>query len=334
MIWAQFVVCTALLVVAAGMLSRYGDVLAEKTGLGRTWMGAVVLAGATSLPELVSGTSAVAWLDAPNLAVGAIFGSCLFNLALIAIMDLAYQPGLILVNVQEGHILSAGLGILLTGVASASILLGPTFNRPAISGVGVTSLIIIVLYLAAMRLIFFFEKRRQVEFQAERAEKLEYAHIPAARAYLMFGLGVLGVLVLGVWLSSIADQIAETTGLASSFVGNLFLATSTSLPEVVVSLAAVRLGALDLAVGNVLGSNLFNIAIIVGYDVAYRSGSLWANLQPVHAFAGLMVVAMSSVVIVSLIYRTSPKTPYRFNWDGVALLVMYGFAMVMLYIMA
>ena len=72
----------------------------------------------------------------------------------------------------------------------------------------------------------------------------------------------------------------------------------------------------------------------VVYDVAYRSGSLWASLPPVHAFAGLMVVAMSSVVIVSLIYRTSPKTPYRFNWDGVALLVMYGFAMVMLYIMA
>jgi cation:H+ antiporter len=68
MIWIQFVVCTALLVIAAGTLSRYGDVLAEKTGLGRTWMGAVVLAGATSLPELVSGTSAVAWLNAPNLA--------------------------------------------------------------------------------------------------------------------------------------------------------------------------------------------------------------------------------------------------------------------------
>ena len=334
MIWAQFVVCTALLVIAAGTLSRYGDALAEKTGLGRTWMGAVVLAGATSLPELVSGTSAVAWLDAPNLAVGSIFGSCLFNLALIAIMDLVYQPGLILVNVQEGHILSAGLGVLLTGVASANILLGPTFNRPAFLGVGVTSLIIVVLYLAAMRLIFFFEKRRQVEFQAERAEKLEYAHIPAARAYLMFGLGVLAVLILGVWLSSIADQIAETTGLASSFVGNLFLAASTSLPEVAVSLAAVRLGALDLAVGNVLGSNLFNIAIIPVYDLAYRSGSLWANLQPVHAFAGLMVVAMSSVAIVSLIYRTSPKTPYRFNWDGVALLIMYGFAMVTLYIMA
>jgi len=79
---------------------------------------------------------------------------------------------------------------------------------------------------------------------------------------------------------------------------------------------------------------LFNIAIIAVYDVAYRSGSLWANLAPVHAFAGLMVVAMSSVVIVSLIHRTSPKMPYRFNWNGVALLVMYGFAMVMLYIMA
>ena len=99
MIWIEFAVCAALIVAAATQLSRYGDVLAEKTGLGRAWVGGILLAGVTSLPELVSGVSAVAWLNAPNLAAGSILGSCLFNLALIALMDLAYQPGSIVLSI-------------------------------------------------------------------------------------------------------------------------------------------------------------------------------------------------------------------------------------------
>lgn len=104
MIWIEFVICAALLVGAATLLARYGDVLAEKTGLGRAWVGALLLAGVTSLPELASGITAVTALNAPNLAAGAVMGSCLFNLALIAFMDLAYQPGSILAKAQEGHI--------------------------------------------------------------------------------------------------------------------------------------------------------------------------------------------------------------------------------------
>ncbi|MEK7439822.1 MAG: hypothetical protein AABZ78_03425 [Chloroflexota bacterium] len=99
MIWIEFAVCAALIVAAATQLSRYGDVLAEKTGLGRAWVGGILLAGVTSLPELVSGVSAVTWLNAPNLAAGSILGSCLFNLALIALMDLAYQPGSIVLSI-------------------------------------------------------------------------------------------------------------------------------------------------------------------------------------------------------------------------------------------
>jgi len=109
MLWLEYALCAALIVSAAIVLSRYSDVLAEKTGLGRAWIGAILLAGVTSLPELASGVSAVAWLKAPNLAAGSILGSCLFNLVLLALMDLAYQPGSILAQAQEGHLLSAAL---------------------------------------------------------------------------------------------------------------------------------------------------------------------------------------------------------------------------------
>lgn len=329
MVWLQFVLCTALLLVAAGILARYGDVLSEKSGLGRTWVGAVILAGATSLPELVSGTSAIVLLDAPNLAVGSIFGSCLLNLVLIAVMDLLYQPGRILQHVNEGHVLSGGLGICMAGTASASILLGPSHN-PSLAGIGSTSLILAVFYVLGMRIIFKFEKRRQLEHRAERAEKLLYDHIPARRAYALFAVSALAVVGLGLWLASITDGIASTTGLSRTFAGTIFLAFSTSLPEVVVSLAAVRLGAIDLAVGNVLGSNLFNIVILAHFDVISR-GNLWSALPSVHALAGMMVVIITGVVIVSLVYRASPKTPYRFSWDGGAILALYLAAVFLLF---
>lgn len=93
MIWAELLVCAALIIGAATVLSRYADSRAEKTGLGRAWTGGLPLAGVTSLPELAAGLSAVTWLDAPNLALGSVLGSCLFNRLLIARMDMAYQPG-------------------------------------------------------------------------------------------------------------------------------------------------------------------------------------------------------------------------------------------------
>ncbi|MEK7328967.1 MAG: sodium:calcium antiporter, partial [Chloroflexota bacterium] len=163
MIWAEFVVCAVLIITVSTVLSRYGDVLAEKTGLGQAWVGAILLAGVTSLPELVSGVSAVAWLGAPNLAAGSIMGSCLFNLALIAFVDLAYQPGSILAKAQEGHILSAGLGVLLLGLVGIGALLGPGLNGFGISGFSLVSLAIVILYFVGARLIARFEQRRLAE---------------------------------------------------------------------------------------------------------------------------------------------------------------------------
>src|SRR5574342_841549 len=116
MIWIQLILCATLIIMAGSLLSKYGDVVAEKTGLGRVWLGAILIAGVTSLPELASGVSAVAWLNAPNLAAGAVLGSCLFNLALIAMIDLAYQPGRVLAKAQDVHILSGGLGTLMLGL--------------------------------------------------------------------------------------------------------------------------------------------------------------------------------------------------------------------------
>jgi cation:H+ antiporter len=330
-IWVEFIICAALIILAGTLVSKYGDVIAEKTGLGRAWIGAILIAGITSLPELASGVSAVAWLKVPNLAAGAVMGSCLFNLMLIAVMDLAYQPGRVLAKAQDVHILSGGLGVLLLGLVAMEVLVGAPLNGIGLLGIGLVSVVIAILYAIGGKMIAGLEKERMGEVLAKEAKEEDYAHISKPRAFLVFTFSAVAIIILGVWLASIGDRLSTTTGLSRSFVGNLFLAVSTSLPEIAASLAAVRLGAIDLAIGNVLGSNLFNILLLSVYDLADGKANFWASLNNANGFAAVMAMMMTGVVIISLMYRASPRTPYRFSWDGVALIFMYVSSIVMLY---
>lgn len=333
MLWIEFIVCAALIFWAGSLLSKYGDVIAEKTGLGRVWLGAIIIAGVTSLPELATGISAVAWLHVPNLAAGAVLGSCLFNLALIAIMDLVYQPGRVLAKAQDVHILSGGLGVLLLGVVALGVLIGPVMNGFGDLGISILSLVIIVLYAVGGRMIAGLEKERMNEVLEQEAKENAYDAISARKSYMVFSLSAISIVVLGIWLSTIGDRLSTTTGLSVSFVGNLFLATSTSLPEIAASLAAIHLGAIDLAIGNVLGSNLFNIMLFFVYDLADGKNNFWASLTNANAFAAVMTMMMTGVVIISLMYRASPKTPYRISWDGFVLAGMYLGSIALLYLL-
>ena len=330
----ELVICGALIFWAGSLLSKYGDIIAEKTGLGRAWIGAILIAGVTSLPELASGVSAVAWLNEPNLAAGAVLGSCLFNLALIAMIDLAYQPGRVLAQAHEVHILSSGLGVLMLGIVAMGILLGPALTGIGVLGISVLSLVILVLYVVGGKMIAGLEKERMSEVLEKEAEQGNYEDISANRAYIVFILNAIAVIALGIWLASIGDRLSETTGLSRSFVGNLFLALTTSLPEIAASLAAIRLGAIDLAIGNVLGSNLFNILLFFVYDLADGGNNFWASLTNANGFAAVMTSMMTGVVVISLMYRSSPKTPHRISWDGYALTGMYLGSMILLYLIS
>ena len=128
------------------------------------------------------------------------------------------------------------------------------------------------------------EKERTGEVLEKEAVEGGYADISAQKAFLVFILSGVAVIALGIWLASIGDRLAATTGLSRSFVGNLFLALTTSLPEIAASLAAIRLGAIDLAIGNVLGSNLFNITLFFVYDLADGSANFWASLDQCECF--------------------------------------------------
>jgi cation:H+ antiporter len=103
--WLQFLVCAALIGIAGYWLARYGDVIAEKTGLGGTWIGVILVASVTSLPELATGVSSVTVVEAPDIAVGDVLGSCVFNLMLVAVLDFLYREKPLYRKASQGHIL-------------------------------------------------------------------------------------------------------------------------------------------------------------------------------------------------------------------------------------
>lgn len=329
MIWLQFA-GTALVIVLAGVrLARYGDVLGEKSGLGRSWIGVVVLAATTSLPELFTGFGATALATLPDIAVGDVLGSCMFNLLILSMMD-ALQPEPLSARAHQGHAISIGFGLLLIGVAGMGLIVGE--RVPTFGWVGVYSPALIVLYFVSMRVIFTHEQHRRARETAEVAEELQYGEITFRSAVIHYALAAVVVIAAALWLPQLGGELARRTGLGEAFVGSLFVALTTSLPEIVVSLAAVRIGSVDLGIGNVLGSNLFNLLILGLDDIFYREGPLLAAAAGSHSITLTAIVMMNSLFLIGLTYKVIKKR-FVVTWDTGAMAAVYILAVALSFLL-
>ena len=317
-VYLAFFGCAAAIFLSGMQLSKYGDAIAEKTGLGRNWVGLVLLATVTSLPELITGTSAVVLHDLPDIAVGAVLGSCMCNVLIIAVLDLMSGPKPVSNQVHDGHVLSAGFGQLVLGLACLDIVAEE--RLPTIGWIEPLSPVFILLYLLAMRLIYQKEKKRVNEFMEEIES--EYRDLSLNRAILMFVLNSIVIIIAGLFLPAIGESIAKLTGLGESFVGSVFIAISTSLPEIVVCVSAAKIGAFDMAVGNLLGSNLFNVAILSVEDALYVKGPLLEVASKTHLVGALSGLIMTSIAIIGLTYRAEKK-PTFIAWDALGIAYVY-----------
>jgi cation:H+ antiporter len=329
MIWIQFLASALAIVFAGVRLARYGDVLGEKSGLGRSWAGVVLLAVTTSLPELFTGFSATALSALPDIAVGDVLGSCMFNLLILSLMD-AVQPEPLTARAHQGHALSIGFGLLLTGVAAVGLV---ARNRlPALGWIGLYSPTLICLYFVAVRVIFRHEQNRRALETREVAEELQYGEISLRAAAIHYAAAAVVVVGAAVWLPRLGAEVARQTGLGQAFVGSLFIAVTTSLPEIVVSLTAVRIGAIDLGIANVLGSNLFNLLILGLDDVFYRHGPLMADAGASHSIAVVAIAMMNGLFLIGLTYKVMTKR-FVVAWDTGAIAAVYVVAVTLSYLL-
>jgi cation:H+ antiporter len=326
--WLGFIICTAVIVYSGTRLSKYGDIIAEKTGLGRVWIGIVLMASVTSLPELVTGISSVTYAGVPDIALGDVLGSCVFNMLIIAVLDARSRIMPISTKAHQGNILAAAFGIFLLSIVAISIFTGKYISP--LGWIAPYSLLFIVIYFVAIRLIYSYEKRRIVALMKEKAIELRYGDISTRTAIKNYSLNAGIVIIAATFLPKIGAGIAETTGLGQTFVGNIFIALSTSLPEVVVSLAALKIGAVDLAIGNLFGSNIFNIFILAIDDIFFIRGPMLSFANQNHIISALSAILMTSIIIIGLIYRAERKRIF-IAWNSIGLVIVYIVNLMVLY---
>lgn len=291
---ALFVV-SALIVIRSGItLSRTGDVIAETTGLGRLWVGTIFLAIATSLPELVTNISAVR-LDAPKLAGGNILGANMLNIVVLATLTLLFPKAMVHPLGRDQRILG-GAALLLTAAAGLFVLF-PLGIGPLSGG----SLFILAGYALAMVWVY-----RARELSSVPAEETSHS-LPLRRAWALFGLATLGILVGAPLLSYSADNLSELLGVSGTFIGVLAVALVTTMPETSVTYGSLRLGAHEMAMGNVYGSCAFNVAILGIADLFYGN-PIFASLDRSHLIASGGAVALMALGLVFLRLRAQRKT--------------------------
>jgi cation:H+ antiporter len=313
--WVALAACAALILAAGTQLSRYGDVIARHTGLGGGWIGLVLMASVTSLPELVTGISAVTIAAVPDIAVGNALGACVLNLAMVVVLDVMHRRQSIYDLVSQGHILGAAFGIVMLGVVAFDVLAASTIGM-SWGHVSTSTPLVLVLYGVAIRTIFRYERGAAVATRIAEAVAAPGPELTLRQAAGRYAAASGVVIGAALWLPFVASGLAEAAGWTESFVGTMLVALTTTLPELTVTIASVRLGALDMAIGNLVGSNLFNVAILGIEDLCYREGVLLSAAASAHALSAVAAVVMSGALIVALVARPQAQVLNLVGWTS------------------
>ncbi len=341
MVWIKFLVCIVIILFAGTKTTRYADVIAERTGLGRIWIGMLLLGIITSMPELITGLSSVTLVGndgVPDLGVGTLLGSCIFNLCIIAIIDIMNRKTPVLNFASMRHSSSAVIGITILGIIALSTGLSDSIGQLSIGWVGIPGIIIFVVYIAGAWWIFTSERNFQLSlipaFPEETGEstpdnKPVYPDIKWLWPKFIFGAIV--IIATGIWLSYVGNEIAESTGWDTSFVGSIFLAVSTSMPELVVAISAFRMGAIDLAVADIFGANMLDVTYVFILDILYTKGLITSSVSGTHTISAIIAIAMTTIILLGIRFKRNRKMFRVVSWYGILLIGLYIFGAYLLF---
>ena len=326
--WVLFFISAAIITFASMQLSKYGDAIAIRTRLGGMFIGTLLIAGATSLPELLTTINSVTQ-GLPELAAGNILGSNMFNMLILAILDLLHYKRRILRKAAMKHALSGSLAVML-------IALGVFFIMADISQkiqlgsfvVGLDSLILIVAYIFAMSLISK-QSRSPVSTQAPEAIPND---VPKLWISLVgFGLAAGALIIVTPWMVSASADIAEITGLGTTFIGSTLVAFVTSIAELVTTISAARIGADDMAIGNLFGSNMFNMLALGLTDLFFVGGAFLGIVDSSFLLIGMLGLIMTVLGLIGNLARIERRFLF-IEIDALLLILIYLGGMALLYV--
>lgn len=313
----------ALVILWAGAkLAGTADKLADATGWGEATVGAVLLGGATSLPGIVASVTAAA-TGHPTLAISNAIGGIAVQTLFLVVADM-FHPRVNLEHAAASttNLFQAALLVTLLSVPLVAATLPPEL---AIGWISPFSFVLLLGYVAGVRAAG--QIRLSPMWQPERTEETkDDTPEPPPRessGSLLRRFALLGAItgLAGYALTALAVEISQRTGLGETAVGGLITAVITSLPELVTSIAAVRRGALNLAVGGIIGGNAFDVLFLAFADVAYTDGSLYERFEPTHQLVVATSILMTAVLLMGLVTRQ--RQGARIGFEGWLVILLY-----------
>ncbi|MFP4132192.1 MAG: sodium:calcium antiporter [Thiohalospira sp.] len=303
--WLIFALAAAVIAGSGVLLSRLADLLADRTGWGEALMGGLLLAGVTSLPDFTA-TLTAAVDGYAELAMSNIMGSLAVNIVFLAVGDMVYRKA----NLEHAAASSPNLIQSAMLIALLTIpLIAMVTPEYALLGVHPATPLLLVAYLLGYRMVQSSQERpmwlprRTAQTVEDRPNPTRHSRHSLFRLWLAFIALALIISTAGWALMSAAETIVERSGLSQTAMGALFTGVFTSLPELVTTIAAIRYGALTLAVSNIVGTNTFNLLVIAAADVAYREGSIYHAITSQQLLWGLVTILMTATLLLGLLRR-------------------------------
>jgi cation:H+ antiporter len=326
---ALFAVAAAIVWYAGSKLSRYADRISDISGLGQAAIGVVLLGSITSLPEIAVAITAT--LDGePALSVADVLGSAAINLLILALADAALgRDALTSTPGSTGVMLQGLFGIVLFTIVISAAFVGDVL----VGGIGVSSWALLIGYGLALR-ILVKNRDRSAWVPKQRYHRPQTPHDPERGSGRTLAwrttAAAVAITAAGFSLARSGSALAEQTGLGASFVGGVFLALATSLPEISTVLGAVRLGRYEMAIGGIFGTNLFNVMVIVLVDALHPGDPVLASIGTFAGFGALLAMLLTAVFLIGMVERRD-RTVFRMGFDSLAALAVYVAGLFVMY---
>ncbi|MDP8212268.1 MAG: hypothetical protein P9X22_03125 [Candidatus Zapsychrus exili] len=332
-IWLQFLVSAVLIVLSGKRLTVYADKLSDKLSIGKVWIGIILLGMVTSFPEGVTSLVAVVSLNAVDLGLGNLLGSNNFNLMLIVLMDLALVGKSVtsLVKPNKSHNASSLFAIVLTLIIALDIFFGGMFSALRFGNLSLGLILVAVIYFVGIKILSSLGRKESELIKEEDDKAVQLNQDSLFKIWINIILCAAIVIIAAVLLASSADKISEVTGLGQTFVGSIFVAIVTSLPEMTVTLSALRIKSIDLALGNIFGSNMINMFSVFLCGLFYRGAApILQSVSKLNAYTAFLGIALTVVAVIGLRIRNK-KTYFRLGLDSILMIVLFIVVNVILY---
>ncbi len=287
-----YVLTAVAVVFLSNKASVYVDLIDKKTHLSGAFIGGVMLSAITSLPELFTSLSSTLGLGEAGLSMGNILGSNLFNLLILAVLIILFLKDYSKNRIAKGHFAVSVFVVLIYGAMLLNFL--NVFNFEVLT-VNLTSLVIIGLYILGIR----FLSDENTEGGEGDVEDTSGSDLTIKQIIPRFILVAIGIVSISIVITFVTDELSEQLNLGKGLAGALFLGIATSLPELASTVSLFRLKNYNIAIGNILGSNLFNFTILSLTDIFYVGSGLFDFSDP-KTVNLLIFGSIASVVAVAL----------------------------------